>query len=159
MKVEDLMTREVRTLSPQDSAEAAARIMWEEDCGCVPVVDDKGGVIGMITDRDICMAAYTQGAPLAAIRLGNAMAKNVHTCGPKGTVASAERLMREHRVRRLPVVGADRRLVGILSLNDIAREAARSRGRKPKPPVTAQELSETLAAICQPRAAAVATAV
>ena len=67
MKVAELMTRSVLAAHPQDSLARAAQMMWDHDCGALPVIDDSGRVLGMITDRDVCMAAYTQGRPLAEI--------------------------------------------------------------------------------------------
>jgi Mg/Co/Ni transporter MgtE len=65
--VRDLMTTAVRSCTTGDNLQRAAQIMWESDCGVVPVVDRDGRLVGMITDRDICMAAYTQGKPLSHI--------------------------------------------------------------------------------------------
>jgi CBS domain-containing protein len=151
MHVENVMKRDVKTCRREDFLDAAARTMWEHDCGCVPVVDDEGHVVGMLTDRDICMAAYTRGATLASLRVDGAMATTVYCCGPKDSLATAERTMRTNQIRRLPVTATDGRLVGILSLNDLAREAANGHGRKAKADVTPREVSDTLAAICEPR--------
>ena len=68
MKVADSMTRDVRACSVHDSLNAAARVMWENDCGCVPIVDSQGRLVGIVTDRDICMATYTQGVPLEDVQ-------------------------------------------------------------------------------------------
>jgi CBS domain-containing protein len=151
MHVEKLMKRDVRTCKRDDSLEVPARTMWEHDCGCVPVVDDDGHVVGMLTDRDICMAAYTRGAPLASLRVDGTMATTVYCCSPKDSLVTAEQIMRANQIRRLPVAAADGRLVGILSLNDLARQAASGHGRKAKADVTPKDVSDTLAAICQPR--------
>jgi CBS domain-containing protein len=151
MHVENVMTRAVKTCGRDDSLDVAARIMWEHDCGCAPVVDADGRVVGMLTDRDMCMAAYTCGATLASLRVGGAMAATVYCCRPKDSLATAEQMMRAHRIRRLPVTADDGRLVGILSLSDLARETAHERTRKGKADVTAKDVSDTLAAICGPR--------
>lgn len=129
MKVTQLMVRPVRWCLPTDDLNVAARLMWEGDCGCVPVcvVDADGApqVIGMLTDRDVAMAAYTQGRPLVEIAARTAMAHDVVTCRPTDPVAQALLVMQTQRLHRLPVVEAEDRLVGILSLSDIARAAAR----------------------------------
>lgn len=151
MHVEKIMTREVKTCGPDDTLWAAAQIMWENDCGCVPVVkDDK--VVGMITDRDICMAAWTQDARLSELRVSRVCSHEPLSCGPRDTVAKAEEIMRARQVRRLPVVDKNR-LVGILSLNDIARTAVQGRDRKgaAAQAVTAAEVCEALAEIGRPR--------
>ena len=133
MKVEQLMTRTVETCRPSDPLNAAARIMWEKDCGCVPVVtEEEGGarVVGMLTDRDICMAAYTQGRPLGAIQVASAMSERVCSCRSTDAIAVALNVLRTNQLHRLPVVDANEHLVGILSLADIAREADREHGQK-----------------------------
>lgn len=150
MKVEQLMTRTVRTCGPWDPLNEAARIMWEQDCGCVPVVDEQGHVIGIVTDRDVSMAAYTRGLPLWALQVDGAMARQVHTCRPGDSLAAAERTMRARQLHRLPVVDESGVLVGLLSLRDLAIEAVREHGRR-RAEVSAEEVAETLGAISQPR--------
>ncbi len=126
MKVEDVTNRSVKSAHPNDTLNHAARLMWENTCGAVPVVDDDMKPVGFVTDRDICMAAYTQGKPLRDIRVEAAMARKVVTCHPEDDLESAMNLMAEKGLRRLPVVGRDGKLVGILSLDDLACEAGRS---------------------------------
>ena len=152
MNVEQLMMKGTRTCCPEESLNDAAQIMWEGDCGCVPVVSGKGEtkLLGVITDRDICMAAYTQGKTLGEMPVHSAMAHRVFTCSPDDTIAAAEQIMREARVRRLPVVDESGQLLGLISLADIAREAAREQESKNKR-VTHSEIGETLSAICEPR--------
>jgi CBS-domain-containing membrane protein len=151
MKIEKLMTRDVRTCRPEDGLVEPARIMWENDCGCVPVVDAEARVIGMITDRDVCMGAYTQGRPLAEIPVPSVMSKTVHCCRPSDGVEDAEALMKTRQLRRLPVVNEVGRLVGLLSLNDIAREAARERAARDRH-AALEAVGSTLASICAHRA-------
>ena len=117
-----IMTKTVEFVSPNEPLEAAARRMWELDCGAMPVLEEEA-LVGILTDRDICMAAYTKGATLATIRVGDIMAKRVVACSAEDSLAHAATLMAEAQVRRLPVVGEDRQLLGIVSLSDIARAA------------------------------------
>ena len=152
MKVEQLMTRDVKTCSPDDSLNMAAKLMWDFDCGCVPVVDADDRLVGMITDRDICMAAYTQGKPLAAMRVSSAMSRAAHACRFGDSILLAERLLREHGIRRIPVVDAEQHVFGILSMNDLAREAARPHDPEERD-VSAEAFTETMAAVCTPRPA------
>ena len=126
MKVGQIMNRNVKVCHPQDSLNKAAQIMWEEPCGTVPVVDEERRPVGFLTDRDICMAAYTRGEPLAALRVEGAMARKVVACKADDDLSSAAQLMRLNRRRRLPVIAADGTLVGLLSLDDLACEAART---------------------------------
>ncbi|MFI5315313.1 MAG: CBS domain-containing protein [Myxococcota bacterium] len=152
MRVEDLMNKDVRACKADDSMNEAARVMWEIDCGFVPVVaaDGSGRVVGVITDRDVCMASYTRGVSLHELRVSEAMSASVRACSPGDSLSSAEAEMGAGRVRRLPVVDAAGQLLGILSLADIARRLATSRahGRKE---ITASEVGDLLAAVCQPR--------
>ncbi len=124
MKIEQIMNRHVRSCHPRDSLNEAARMMWEEPCGAVPVVDELSRPVGFLTDRDICMAAYTQDTPLGALQVEGAMARNVVSCAADDDLRSAAQVMRKHRVRRPPVVDRQGCLIGLLSLDDLAREAA-----------------------------------
>ncbi len=140
------MSRPVITCTPRDTLDTAAGLMWNNDCGVIPVVGEKGELVGMITDRDICMAAYTKGMALTAIPVSAAMAKQVFSCGPQDDLASAEELMRKVRVRRLAVVDKHSRPVGVLSLNDLARHACGEKRSSAEP----EEMLRTLASICEP---------
>ncbi len=152
MNVEQLMVKNPACCNPTSTLEDAARIMWEHDCGFVPVVESEQSakVVGVITDRDACMAAYTRGASLKGLKVADAMAKVVRTCKPGDAIAAAERSLEEAKVRRLPVVDDSGQLVGVLSLADIARAAGKERTRS-KPEVKEAEVGEILAAVCQPR--------
>jgi CBS domain-containing protein len=149
-RVEQLMTRIVRTCRPQDTLDVAAQIMWEEDCGCVPVVtrgEGRSRLVGMITDRDVCMAALTQGRALHAIEVTSAMARELASCRPTDTVLVALQVLRTKRLRRLPVVATEDELVGILSLADLVRASADGDSGK----LGAEQLASALQAICEPR--------
>lgn len=144
MLIQDLMSTSVQTCRSHESLNVAAQKMWEADIGAVPVLDDKQRVVGMITDRDICMAAHMQGRPLSEMIVAESMSRSLVTCSPTDTIARAEKLMRQHAIRRLPVIDVDRHVVGIVSMNDLARVVSRShRGQG--------ELLETMAAISRPR--------
>ena len=131
MKVEQLMSAEIRACRADDALNDAAWTMWERDCGCVPVVDDDDQVIGMVTDRDIAMSALMQGLPLSRIRVATAMSTDVATVRGDQPLAEAEALMRQRQVRRLPVADGAGRLVGMLSLNDIVQAGAKRTGQGP----------------------------
>jgi CBS domain-containing protein len=152
MKAEDLMVRDVRKCSKDDSLEQAARIMWETDVGCLVVTDSEDRPIGMITDRDIAMAAYTQGSLLRDARVESAMAHDVKTCAPNSSVGDVEVVMRSARIRRIPVVKSNGKLAGIVTLGDIARSSQSS-------PLRAAEIpgvAKTLAVVTEPRSLAAA---
>jgi len=152
MEVEKLMTRDVAVCSPTDPLNIAARIMWEHDCGCVPVVDGNMRPVGMVTDRDACMGAYTQGRSLHLIPVQDVMSKPVLACAPDDDLVVAEKLMRDNRIRRLAVCDLDGKLVGVISLSDIAREAERERLSGASRLVRSAELAQVLGAISQPHA-------
>jgi CBS domain-containing protein len=126
--------------------------MWDHDCGCLPVCGGDGvrRIVGVITDRDICMHALFQGKPLQELRVSDAMAKQVQVCRPGDSLADAEKTMREARIRRLPVVDEQDALVGMISLADLAQEAFRERAAASKE-ITETEVGDTLAAICEPQ--------
>ncbi len=155
MKVKKLMITEVGSCPSRDNLETAAQVMWELDCGCVPIVDPDSKVVGMLTDRDICMAAYTQGRALGKISVSNVMSKEVYSCSPEDDLTVAENIMESKQVRRLPVIDDEGRLVGLLSLNDIARRSAQDEGKKRAVKgLRPTEVAHTLAGICQPHRAA-----
>ncbi len=153
MNVGELMTPNPQTCGPDDMLNHAAQLMWEHDCGCLPVIDADGKAVGMITDRDICMAAYTQGLPLWQIPVRSAMSTRVHGARETDGIEQVEALMREARVRRVPVSDGDGRVTGILSMNDLARRARPPAGRKANG-LSDDSIVKTLAAICAPRPAA-----
>jgi CBS domain-containing protein len=123
-RVREVMTAPVQSCSPDDALNVPAKMMWDGDLGSVPVVDAERRVIAMITDRDIAMAGYTTGRPLPELQVHSAMSKRVFVCHPDDTLGDAEAVMRTARVRRLPVLDDEGRLVGILSLADLARHYA-----------------------------------
>jgi CBS domain-containing protein len=127
MKVKDLMTTDVKRCSPETNLATAAKIMWEGDCGAIPVTDERDHVVGVITDRDICIAAATRPGTEAEIRVKDVIATALYTCSPSDDVRAALETMKVRKVRRLPVVEQGGRLVGILSIHDIAVQS-RSRG-------------------------------
>jgi len=125
MMVKDLMSPSVHTCSPEDSLQQAAEIMWNQDCGAVPVVDHDARVVGMITDRDVCMHALLTGRKLQECTVCDAMSPDVFACGPSDSIDAAQSLMRRRRIRRVPVVDSNQHLIGILSINDLALHVGR----------------------------------
>lgn len=152
MKAREIMTKEVHSCRPEASLNEAARIMWDHDCGCVPVVDSSRRIIGIVTDRDVCMAAYTKGLPLTEIQVQSIIPEHVYSCSPDDSIETIEGIMRHHRIRRIPVTDSESRLVGIISLNDVALAVQSERARSPKKPMDKWHVAETLAAVCAHRA-------
>lgn len=156
MKVEKIMTLDVKYCTERDTLNRAAQLMWEDDCGFVPVIalDGQARLIGVLTDRDICMAAYTQGKPLFEIPVTSVMAKSPISCRPSDDIGQAESLMKQNRVRRLAVTDEKENLVGVLSINDLALEAEQeAKAEKGAPELPENDVAETLAAICEHRSA------
>ena len=155
MKVKDVMTHDVKTCAPDTNLAAAAMIMWENDCGIVPVVSHEGNVLGMITDRDICMAVATRNRTTSEVAVGEVFTGNLYACAPEDDVHDALTIMRTQRVRRLPVINAFGVLEGILSVNDLVLHAQEARGKK-APDLSSEDVLNTLKAICAHRVLAAA---
>lgn len=155
MRVQDLMSHPAITCHVNDDLNVPAKLMWDHDCGVILVVRDEGKLAGVITDRDICMAAYTQGRALDQILVNSVMAQHVISAHPDQKLGEVERLMAEHQVRRIPVVDDDNRPVGVLSLNDLALESVEPDTRM-KDGIS--KVARTLAALCRRRIAKQAAA-
>jgi CBS domain-containing protein len=156
MKVEQIMSRDVKVCAPEDTLNRAAQLMWEHDIGCVPVVSN-GHVVGVITDRDICMAAYTQGRRLDQIPVSAVMCSSVQTCTPGDTLEIASAVMKRHQVRRLPVVRQNREVVGVVSITDLTRGAESEPNQRVREQYLHQ-VESTLSAVTRPRASSRVTA-
>lgn len=151
MRVQDVMTTAARSCPPTANLAEVAAIMWEADCGIVPVVNERAEVLGVVTDRDIAIALGTRGTPAAQVRAGDTMTAPVVTCAPEDGVTAALTLMQKHRVHRLPVTGIGGVLLGVLSLNDVVRHAPAAAAKDP--------VIAALRGICTPhRPAAIARA-
>jgi CBS domain-containing protein len=148
MRVQDLMSHPAITCDVNDDLNVPAKLMWDHDCGVILVVRGDGKLEGVITDRDICMAAYTQGRSLDQILVNSVMAQHVVSAHPDQKLGQVERMMAEHQVRRIPVVDEDNRPVGVLSLNDLALESVEP-DTQMKDGVS--KVAHMLAAVCRPR--------
>ena len=146
MNVEQVMSRQVKACRAGDTLSAAAAIMWENDIGAVPVVEEHGRLVGIVTDRDICMAACFSNLPLASMQVGDHMSRQVFSVEPAARVEAAEQLMAEKQVRRLPVVGVEGELVGMITMGDLARAAVQAHRREIDPREVAAILSRVVKA-------------
>jgi len=144
MRIASMIHRSVVTCSDRDDVAHATHLMWEHDLGCIPVIDATNKVIGMITDRDIAIAAWFQARPLGSIAVSSVMAKEIITCGEDEDVRTVLHAMRTRQIHRVPVIDGEGYLLGVLSLNDLARAAVD--GRLP-----AAEVVATLAEVSRPR--------
>jgi CBS domain-containing protein len=151
MTIEPIMTRDVETCAPDSDLAHAAMIMWRRDCGFVPVAEHKSGrYVGVITDRDICMAGATCHRALHDIRVGEVMNKGTYTCAPTDNVLVALHRLAEGQVRRLPVVDKQGKVVGVLSLNDLILACERG-DRKREGSLTYADVMAVLKAISSHR--------
>lgn len=147
MLVESLMTRDVEVCRPDSTLADAAAVMWRRDCGVVPVVEEGGRVVGVVTDRDICMALSMRGQRAAEVRVAEVLTGGVQTCTPVDDVREALEAMARRQVRRLPVVDSRGQLVGVLSVNDIIRHTRKAKSKKR---VSRRAALAALRAICAP---------
>lgn len=143
MQIKQIMTKDIATCRPDTNLAVVAKLMWDRDCGFVPVIDAAGKVAGVITDRDICIATATRRLLPDQITATQAMRRQpIHTTQPEDMAEKALSTMKQFQVRRLPVVAADGSLKGIVSMNDIVLASQQKEGP------TAAEIVSTLAAIC-----------
>lgn len=146
MKVKDVMTPDAKAIWITESLAAAAKEMWENDCGVLPIVKDGRKVVGMITDRDICMATAIRDRNPSAISVEEAMNRTVYAAEPEEDIEQALQTMREHKVRRLPVLNLEGELQGIVSMNDIVLKA---KGNGKKPEIDYADVVKTYQGICE----------
>ena len=145
MKVNEVMTPQAKAIWLTESLADAAKLMWENDCGVLPVIKDGRQVIGMITDRDICMATAMRNTTPSEVSIEEVINGHVFSVNADDEIDQALQIMREHKVRRLPVLNAEGDLEGIVSMNDIVRHATAAKtGSLPY-----AEVVKTYQAICE----------
>lgn len=148
MKVSDVMVRDVRTCNPETSLENVAMLMWHNDIGAVPVVDQNGRPIAMITDRDIAMTTALNHKPLWEITpLDAAQNRPLYTCDAQDDIKTALKIMWAQKVRRLPVVNGAGQLQGILSIDDVIALAERGIRGQGSPELSYDDAMSTLKAV------------
>ena len=125
MMVKDVLTQPVVTCRPETNLAAAVALMWENDCGVLPVVTETGELAGILTDRDICIALGTRNTLPSGIAVREVMGTALLVCKPTDHVRSALQIMRHAQIRRLPVVSEDGVLEGVVSISDILLSARR----------------------------------
>jgi CBS domain-containing protein len=119
MKAKDIMTASPCTCSPNDSVQDVARTMRDHDCGAVPITDD-GRLVGIVTDRDLTIRALASGLD-GESSIADVITREPSSCSVDADVSEVERVMSDQQVRRVPIVDADKRVVGIVSQADLAR--------------------------------------
>ena len=146
MQVRELMRAEPRSCRPGDTLASAGRLMAEVGCGFLPVISEKGDVIGVVTDRDICCGLTTRDVLPSAVHVRDVMSQEVFSSFEEDDLSNALHTMRSGRVRRLPVVDSDWNLRGVLSLDDVVL-AARSEEDKAYTGPKYEDVARTLQAI------------
>jgi CBS domain-containing protein len=142
MKIANLMTADPITCLPTTNLSEAAALMLRGDCGILPIVD-QGKLCGVVTDRDLFIAVATRDRQPSTITVREVMKGPLFTCGPEDDVESALELMKEHTVRRVPVIGFGGVVLGMVSLNDIVLAVGEKKS------VHAASVIHTLQAICR----------
>ena len=120
MTCNEVMTKDPKTCAPTDTVQRAAQLMKTEDVGPIPIVGDNGKLEGIITDRDIVLKVVAEGQDPKTTKLADVMSTDLITCTTDGDIEKTLDLMEDNQVRRIPVVDASGRLVGIISQADIA---------------------------------------
>ena len=147
MKVKDIMTCEVKFCDLNASLAEAAQTMWDTDCGVLPVLKDGKDIVGLITDRDICMAMAMRDCIPATVSAEEVISGALYSVTPEEDIQKALEIMQEHKVRRLPVVSAEGELEGILSMNDVVLKAEEAINTG-KSELTYADVVNTYKAIC-----------
>jgi CBS domain-containing protein len=150
VNIRKLMSRNVATCAQSDTLHTVAGLMWERDCGIVPVVDEQKKVVGVVTDRDLCMAAWSKDRRLLEIPVSDVMSRHVQTCQEHDSIEAVMTLMRTQRVRRLPIVDREGHLTGVVSLNDIVRAVCAEKDSTRRT-IESEEVVHALAGICEAR--------
>ncbi len=158
MKVKDVMTPNAKAIWLTESLADAAKLMWENDCGVLPIIQDGRRVVGLITDRDICMGSAMRDTNPSTISVEEVMTGQVHGIKPEDNIDQALQLMQQYQVRRLPVINPEGELEGILSMNDIVLHA-KAPDAAVQDAIDYGDVVKTYQAICQhPVPAATSTA-
>lgn len=151
MQLKDIMTKNVKCCSADNTLEEVAGIMWNDDVGIVPVVDSDNRLCGVITDRDIAMAAILKHRPVWEISAREMIGGHAYqVCHAEDDVHEALRVMDESRVRRIPIVDDKSHVLGIVGLKDLANHAVAQKGPRKSSQLTADEFTDTFRHISKP---------
>ena len=147
MKVKEIMTCEAKFCDLNESLAEAAQTMWAADCGVLPVLKDGKEIVGLITDRDICMAMAMRDRNAAAVSAEEVVSGAIYSVTPEDDIHQALEIMQQRKVRRLPVVNPEGELEGMLSMNDVVLRAEEARDTE-APELTYADVVDTYKAIC-----------
>jgi len=144
MKVKDVMKTDVGFCSAEDSLMKCGEMMRRMDCGAVPILDEERRVVGMLTDRDLCLAVVARNRKASDVRTGDLIKGAAVVCAADDKIESVLKNLRRNRIKRLPVIGAGGELVGIVSVSDILLGVRKDKNLKKK-------IYATLKAVAKPR--------
>lgn len=131
MKVKDVMMRTPAFCNEGSNAGEAVEMMWKRNCGLLPIMDAKNKVVGVVTDRDLCIALGTRGIPAGQLTIAAVADGRVFSCSPEDEIHLALAKMSRNKVRRLVVLEKNGQLAGIVSMDDIVRHAAQQAADEP----------------------------
>lgn len=150
MLVKDVMARSVSCCNTSMPLDRVAMMMWNADCGSIPISDEDGRPVGIVTDRDLMMASALNHKALWEMTAEDLMRGTpIHTCTANDDIQTAINRMLRERVRRLPVVNAEGVLEGMLSIDDIVTFAERGRRGEGTPPLSYDDAMSALKAVCR----------
>jgi CBS domain-containing protein len=129
MTVREVMTKRIATCRPETNLAEAIALMWENDCGVLPVIDGMGELAGIVTDRDLCIALGTRNVRPSELCVRDVFKNHTLVCKSSDAIYTALRTMSHGKVRRLPVVGDDGSLEGVVSIDDVVLNADSGDGR------------------------------
>ncbi len=150
MKVADVMTKSPVYCSPETNLAAAVEILWNRDCGILPVVDSNQKLVGVATDRDMCVALGTRNRLPSEITIKDVASGKIVACKPEDDVRNALQTMAEARVRRLPVTDAEGKLQGVLSMDDIVLHTE-TKGVRRDSEISPEDVINTLKSVFTPQ--------
>ncbi|HVB98799.1 MAG TPA: CBS domain-containing protein [Candidatus Dormibacteraeota bacterium] len=132
MRVKDVMTGTPVSCRLETNLAAASEMLWNQNCGILPVANDKGKVVGVITDRDMCIALGTRNRLAADIAVGEVISGKLFSCGPEDDLQTVLTAIGKMQVRRMPVIDAKGKLVGLVSMDDLVLHSEpRAPGKTP----------------------------
>jgi len=149
MNAQEIMTNDVKWCRLGTNLADAAKLMWDTDCGVLPVVNGSGQVVGMITDRDICMACATKSRAPSELTVFDAVSGKAYRCKTSDDVHTVMDMMKREQVRRLPVVDEEGALQGVISMNDFILLAEETKASA----ISFQDVARALKAISAHRKA------
>jgi len=130
MKVNKIMTEDIKACRLNDKLEDAVNIMWHGDCGVLPIVNEKNKLVGIVTDRDIAMAIGTRNQLASEIIVSDFATRKIVTCTPQEKIKKILKKMAKYQIKRIPVVEKTGKLVGMISMVDILRSTSKKSVRK-----------------------------